>query len=489
MSKVTSVKKLLILVVALILCATVVFAACNTDTFTPLKEKPSGQKAESNGGIAVKYGEWLYYVNGYTSDSSADNTYSDDVKTAPRIGSIVRIKIAELETLFELSEKDFDDDDEFDSATEAIADHVRKNAETVVPKIYISNNSTTRQFTGIHIFGDRIYITTPNDELTSGGNTRTSELVLMSYALDGSNQQRHFTFTESSAQIWLDEVDGKVVATYLMNSELHTLDVASKTDTVVTPKDADYFNTDIENVNNVSSVNWDKIGGNVFFINSYGDICKLTVGQTKYDVVVENGTFKDHNDHIEQGDTTFTIQNVNNGEVYFTKSDKEQPNTILYWTNAEGEVQVALNTFPTGAIGWKNGQVIYPFKDGNYYGIKLIKAATADDEEIILSKEYNKNSISISKIEGDKLYYSSESVYYTIDLAYVTSEQVAEDYKGDAYAKGITELGWSTSDFVDVGDVHYVISLASGSITVVKFDPEEKSNSDKSVALTLTAAK
>ena len=46
---------------ALLLCAALVFAACQPgNVFTPV-EIPAEAEAEGNGGIAVKYGDWIYY--------------------------------------------------------------------------------------------------------------------------------------------------------------------------------------------------------------------------------------------------------------------------------------------------------------------------------------------------------------------------------------------------------------------------------------------
>ena len=98
----TTVKKSLILVVALVLCLTVALAACSPKQFTPVEAIAGGQTVEGNGGIAVKYGEWLYYINGYTSATDSTNTYTDDVKTTPRVGSVVRIKLAEIDNLLHI---------------------------------------------------------------------------------------------------------------------------------------------------------------------------------------------------------------------------------------------------------------------------------------------------------------------------------------------------------------------------------------------------
>ncbi|MCH5151648.1 MAG: hypothetical protein J1F65_03195 [Clostridiales bacterium] len=509
MVKVTSVKRILFLVVALLLCATVVFAACTNGNFQPLKDKPSGLTPESNGGVAVRYGDWLYYINGYTSDASADNTYSNDVVDSPRIGSVVRIKLAEIEKLFEISEDDLDEDEDYKSVADKIAAAVRGDvtgvtgAETVVPKIYISSNTAETRLTGLYIFDDRIYITTPNDELTAGGNPRTNELVLMSFDLNGANPKVHFNFGGSDGQIWLGKVDGKVVATYFISNKLYHLDVAAGKETQITYANASSY--DIETINDVSSVTWDLQGegGNVFFINSVGEICKLPLGTASYEVVVANEVKKSENDSIE---TTYEykIKNVNNGQVYYTKKDDVETETVLYWADSDhSDVenrQVALKSDKDNAVGWRDGMVVYPISTTTgYYGLNIIKSVDGTEQTVVLPREDYEETIAIVRIVGDTLYYSVSNVYYTLNLQKVLDnadepvEDIAVAYEITAYAYNpASSTGWAIPDYVNVetsdGVVHYVITAASSGVTVVKFDPEEKKNSETSVALTLRAA-
>ena len=481
MFKVTSVKKSIIFVVAMLLCVAVVFAACSPKAFQPV-EKPAKGDVDSNGGVAVRYGDWLYYVNGYTSNVSAENSYVDSVKDAPRIGSVVRIKLADIEELFAI---DADDDLKSSEKTNNIAAYVRAHAETVVPQIYYSGNSTTTQITGIYIFGDRIYVTTPNDELTAGGNPRTSELVLMSFGLDGSDPVRHFVFTSNSAQIWLVEKDNKVVATYLMDNVFHLLDVESGVDTVVTNKAA--TDSDDDDNNTVSSVKWDAAGKCLFFLDYEGSICKLNVGEATYEVIKQNDVEHNHGDHVHST-ITYTISSVNNGQVYYTVADSEntqQNNVVLYWaTSAQNVDNVALSTNAVSTFyGWKDGKVVISKTEaGSYYGLYVVWEENGIQKETVLSPAYNDSAVTVNRIEGDTLYYTANSVSYKLDL-----NKGVEQQEGVAYAKSLASAtGWAAPDFLTVGDINYVITANSSGISIVKFDVEKKTNST-SISLTLTA--
>lgn len=495
MVKNTSVKKSLVLLVALLLCVTIVFAACSPNPFTPV-QAPDKAEVKDNGGLAVQYGEWLYYINGYTSDVNATNSYSDDVKTAPRVGSVVRIKFADVAHLFEIQD---DDDKTSGEKSDEIADYVRSKAETVVPKIYYSGNTTSRQFTGLYIFGDRLYITTPNDELTAGGSAQTSQLVLTSFKLDGSDEQRHFVFTSNSAQISLTEIDGKLYATYIMDSKVYQLDVAARTSKEVTVNGEDEA-SDVDNVYN--SVTWDIAGKSLFFIDKYYGICKLAIGADKYDVIVPNDTYEIHEHdgekHIEAGNLTYTIKFVNNGQVYYTKADSENSaidGTVLYWMGADKVEKEALNTSNvTGATAWKDGRVVFTKSitsgGSTFYGIYATQENDPSGEKgqvTVLLPTYNDNSITINRVEGDTLYYTANSISYTIDLNNPGKQ------KGTPYAKSLASAtGWADPDLLDYttgGTVHYVITAtSSGGLTIARFDPDEPDKTQNSVSILLTKA-
>ena len=516
-----SVNKIVILLVALLMCLAVVFAACGKSNFTPVS-KPDSAEPQSNGGIAVVYGEWLYYVNGYTSDVSAENTYSDDVKTAPRIGSVVRIRVAEIETILAIKDdKNLSNSEQAEKIAKAIRGDKEvteelkiKGAETVVPKIYYSGNTTTTQFTGIYIFNNRIYVTTPSDKLTANGDPMTEQLQLMSFDLGGGSSKLHYTFTSNSAQICFKQVGNTLFATYLMDSVLHTLNVDEGKDTVVTHN----YGKLTHLKNTVSGVNWDNIKDKeaVFFIDEFGSICKLPIGETEYTVIVENDTYKEHNDHIEAGKTTYAISFVNDGVVYYTKATGESEATdklILYCaTDAEHNEITALPTTSVSVQGWKEDKLIITdsFKvidkevTRTYYTISIVEPVKGEDGKVtyittpILPYGMHDSSITINKIEGDKLYYTTDNIYYMVDLS--KWEELKEDEEGnkfltsDALAKNIASTtGWAAPDFIDIktaDDVvlHYIISASTDVVTLTKFNPDDLSGSPVSIVLTLTAA-
>ena len=470
MFKRTFSKIALILVVVTALLATVLLAACDQNAFKPgdLPEQ-AAVEADGNGGNAVKYGEWLYYVNGYQSSASAENTYAESYG---RVGSIARIKLADLEKLFEVYE-----DTTLTSSsakTKKIAEELKRAAEVVVPNFYYSGNTTTTELNGIYIFNDRLYILTPNDALTAGGNKQTDQAVLTSYALNGSDMRKHYVFTSNAAQIMFNELDGKLVATFVMTSGSDTnaanLDVASGKLTAEVKK--------------ISNAKFDVAGKAVFFTDEDGSICKLTPSMTDKQVIVDNS--------VEEGEDkstiTYTITSVNGGTVYYTMSDSENSEIggkALYYASEEKTepiANVALNgEVPTTYYGYKDTIIFTASEtivEKTLYGIYKTNKDTVILDPTALNGD---KSITFNKLVGDTLYFTRDNVAYTLDLAAASAEPVP-------YARSLASAsGWSVPKIIKADDTHnYVITLSSGSVSVVKFDTAAKTNSD-SVTLTLVA--
>lgn len=462
-------KKSFILVFALLACAILLFAACNpTNAFTPV-ELPAAAEAVGNGGIAVRYGEWIYYVNGYQSSATADNAYTNDIRT----GAIVRVKVADLDDIIKINDQDLSTS----KKAEAIKKAVAEKTQMVVPNFYYTGNTSTTAINGINIFGDRIYITTPNNALDANGNILSSQLVLASYKLDGSDMQRHFVFASNAPQLKLTQDGQNVVATYILDNQIKTFSFKAG-ETV--------------SENDVKVITEEKIsspvlsGNNVYFLDNNGSICRYTVGGTEYKVLVEKVVEEGHEDH-SHGES-YTIKSANGDYVYYTNSDSSSQTAglqLYYATVKNGEVvkDVALDTIPTGSyFGWGE-KVVYttsvPEESVTMYGIWVASKDGADKVEILNPAE-NDKTITFNRLDGDVLYYTVDSVSYTLNL---TEKLANENTPAVAYAYNLSfsATGWATPDVLD----NYVFSLSSGAVSVVKFNPETKRNS-ASTAITLT---
>lgn len=460
-------KKSLIILVACLMLALVVFAACDqSDVFTPVvKSDFSGKTVEDNGGIAVKYGDYIYYVNGFHGDASADNSYTNTI----RAGAIVRVKASEIDNIVALNDEDLSSKEK----NERIAAAVKEHVELVVPCYYYSQNESNTNIAGIYIFNDRLYITTPNQELTEGGQKKTNQLVLESYQLDGSDRKQHFVFTGSAwststvnLEIMLSQVNGEVYATYVLESNLHSVKVGDGTDKVIAEE---ISNAKIDGANNV-----------VFYMDKDGQICQYNAGAAEGKVLVEK---KD----TEESKLTYTISAVSDGYVYYTEADEKNATLdglTVYYASFDGQnvvKGVVLNATPSGTyLGWGAKAIYVSSETHGTTSAKTYKVMATwveGDEtktETLFTSRY---SITLDKVENGKLFYTEDGVTYTVELG---TQNDAESYaKG---LSGFTTTGWAQADVVG----NYVFTLSSGSVSVVVYDDVAQKNST-STNITLVA--
>ncbi|MCD8373093.1 MAG: hypothetical protein LUD27_07330 [Clostridia bacterium] len=172
----SKVKRALCCVAALAVTAGMAaMSACNNNQIEADDSYYDGSvKANSNGGFAVETGDYIYFINGSES-YDADNTFGDVEK-----GSIVRIKRSDY----------------------AAGNYTE--VETVVPLIAYSGNYDS----GIYIYGDRIYYSTPSTNRDSSGEVLNSQLEFKSTKLDGTGTKSYTIVEDSSVEYRFVESEG-----------------------------------------------------------------------------------------------------------------------------------------------------------------------------------------------------------------------------------------------------------------------------------------
>ena len=114
------------------------------------------KKIYSNGGLAVIYGDYLYFINGYAKQDDPND-----------FGSVVKGSIARVE----LDENKKPKKDTF---------------TIIVPKKFFS---TQKDYGGLYIYNDWIYYPTTSLDRDSEGNPKTAQMVLMRTKVDGTGTQ------------------------------------------------------------------------------------------------------------------------------------------------------------------------------------------------------------------------------------------------------------------------------------------------------------
>ncbi|MCD8309161.1 MAG: hypothetical protein LUD19_04820 [Clostridia bacterium] len=143
----------------------------------------------SNGGFAVETGDYIYFINGVES-YDADNTYGDVEK-----GSIVRIK-----------------------KTDYAAGNYSA-VETVVPLIAYSGSYDS----GIYIYGDYIYYSTPSTNRDGSGEILNSQLEFKRTRLDGTETMKdcYINIEDSSVEYrYVQDTSGDVYLLYVVSENI-----------------------------------------------------------------------------------------------------------------------------------------------------------------------------------------------------------------------------------------------------------------------------
>ena len=167
------------------------FASACSDYYdaTALDGDYSYTDVVSNGGFAVEAGNYIYFINGVES-SDADNTYGDVQK-----GSIVRI-----------SKEDY-----------AAGNYT--NVDTVVPSVIYSGNHDS----GIYIYGDYIYYTTPSTTRDSSGDVQNDSLDFKCTKLDGTGTSKSSLLTLDNGDVeyrFVEDSEGNVFLLYVVSEAI-----------------------------------------------------------------------------------------------------------------------------------------------------------------------------------------------------------------------------------------------------------------------------
>ncbi len=175
-------------------------AACGSDFVHP-SGVPSGD-VSSNGGFVVSVGDntngYYYFVNGVEAYTT-DNTYGTPVR-----GALMRIKKADL------AKKE-------------------NKAEVVIPSLMVSGD----KMSGLFIYGDRIYYTTPNNVLDTAGELQSGYLDFKSAKLDGSDIQDLFRVSDNSVEYRYVKAGDAVYVLYKDGSDLISFNTATGTETTL----------------------------------------------------------------------------------------------------------------------------------------------------------------------------------------------------------------------------------------------------------------
>lgn len=304
-------------------------------------------EVSSNGGFAVEKGNYVYFINGVASNTDS-NVYGEVEK-----GAIMRIAKTDL------------------------ANHNYANVQTVVPMVTYSGNYDT----GLYIYGDTIYFSTPSTDKNSDGVIQNQYLNFKSSKLDGTQTtvSNYLQTSTNTVEYRFVEVEGTVYLLYVANEDL------AKTGTAV---------------NNIRSVNT-KTGENTLLaynVTSYAfDKTDVENPYVYYTMAVTN--------YIGGGKKQSPTENYN--QVYRVRADETEKREydFSYITDRDED--------STDPIYVNCGEFVFD-------GIGKIEAG--DKDRITqFNFNYNKTGYNI-----DHASYKYELIKYTDGVLYYTRTATSE---------------------------------------------------------------
>lgn len=510
---------------ALAACCTSVlaFAGCKEEMYTgkPLDGYVSTtDDAESNGGFAVKKGDYVYFING-SQDWSASNNYGSVVK-----GALMRIHEDDL----------------------AAGDYSK--TDMVVPMLFSQSNTDS----GIFIYGDYVYYATPTtDKDVNSGEVSNSWIDFKRAKLDGSEamgsyyfrsdkNSTKFRFVEENGTVYcLYEKDGALIS-FNTNTRSHTTLVEGAGSYYFNEKDKSdgtvYYtmNVPIDEAANESynqifcvspSASVTAYNGNSyttsagktydfsdfdmkdvagFDAGNYTTYPYVNLGTLVLDGVGQNtnGTkfsWDDTSSATTIGGYKYTIQRAENGGVYYTKTEAEgttgSPNgtdaslyyvatddvldTTTDWDTVDGNDQATRVAYTTTNA---NESALIEIIDGKHYYFytadsKLYKGFINGNDDDKIDFYASVSSPTLWKVDGNYLYYFQSAtngnglsrINYTGAQTDYTNALVESD-KATAYdeykAWTMNGVDWNSSWFVPEmfdGTFMYASAQSFGSVS------------------------
>lgn len=431
-------KKKVLIILALVVAALslFVFAACNEYEWGPISGGDKNGNVMSNGGFAVKQGDWVYFINGYDSSSSIDNTFGTVTKNG-----ICRIKQ--------------NDDGTFGGT-----------AKLVVPKqVYWTNTSS-----GFAVYGNWIYYASPNNDEDRTGTASTTNLDFMRTSLDGTITQLLFTASSRSLQYWfmpkrIVVYSNNTITTIDFTSLKETKEISKVSGDVVTRKIAENVTSIVFKPDN----DWKgsaTLGDYIFYTKSVKETYKNynELFAVKHDTgkVTKLATLETYTaasaisliDGVLESDSQMTL--------YYTKTEEgaskglfvNKVDTSLSWSVDTEKRLTSVNQTSIYPVSYEDGALVSDSTTSSTYlldGTGDIENVYVDANKILNSSSYSIKNVSKGADGNLYVYYCASSepkALYRINLRPTegTSPNAVE------VITATFNVSWLSLDFITDGD-------------------------------------
>ena len=302
----------------------------------------SSDPVTGNGSLSVKKGDYLYFVNGYVSNSSlsgADNNYG-----VAKNGAIYRAKLENGKLMYDISE----DEDGEEVKT-------LKNVELLVPKV------AGFEYTSLYIFDETLFFTSPNTEKDNTGKIRFDLTDVFAVSIKGGypNKIANALNLTSKDNLTFTQVDKNVYLTYLSDSTLYNVKISGTSANKITK---------IEGVSGFAASNVESEQKYVYYTRSVKTGENTVTGNVLAKIDVTTGT-----ESILARDNvnTYSVKAVKNGKLYYTRTNALTTNAYIYsksisdFTSEEKQYT---------AVAYSSSQYIVDLGEGYVNGVLVNEA-------------------------------------------------------------------------------------------------------------------
>lgn len=321
-----------------------------------------------NGSLSVRKGDYLYFVNGYVSNSTLEN--DDNNYGVAKNGAIYRAKLQNGKLMYDVTENE--DGEEVKTL---------KNIELLVPMV------AGFEYTNLYIFGETLYFTTPNTEKDNTGKIRFDLTDVFAVNISGGKPSKiaNAINLTSKDNIAFSYLDGSVYVTYLSNNALYNVK-ATGTNVNSTKK---FEGT-------VSSIAFGE--NSVYYTRSFIEgentitgnvLAKLNLKESKEEILLRDNY------------NTYSVKAVKNGKLYYTKTNALTTNAYIYSRNTEDFVISEEKQYT--AVAYTSNQYIIDTLEGYNNGVLV----NENNKLMLLTGINNPETDIISLYEGAFTYLGS----------------------------------------------------------------------------------
>ncbi len=440
-------KKIIILIVATVLCLCTLFAGCGESTGYKNTVTSASFEGEvsSNGGFAVVKGDYVYYING-VEVNTADNTYGKVVT-----GALVRTKVADL-----------------GSANAA--------AEMVVPALFVTGSYKA----GFYIYGDSIYYASPRSEKNKEGVIENSKLDFFKTSFDGKKAVNLVTVDDNTTNFRFVQVGNTVylVLETVNEDNEKVLKVINTTDTKAEPYETEKLESVIFNDEQSAEVYFTRVKHNEELEKdeAYNEIYRLVLGSTIEEKLVLSGkgSYGDEATTSSfgiQGAKFTLVKDLQNAVIVKVDYVETDVATIAHYyaLEKEGYAFERINNGTTTASSIFTETSLYTYDATN----NSVSIVYLDASLGLMKYEYSEANKEANKVNDyrTRLFYDKDLVGYTVRFwnngyLYLTDSNnyyYRVNYATPAKVEQITCLASSTSWYQPeiIGDYLLTVYTAS----------------------------